>query len=123
MRRRNAPCLGGIYRWKDGRNMPDVQTVLFEYMGIPVYMRLSLGCESGEVTRFQGSKGVIELREFSVGYLPQLGVDTAPCYYSGSFPGAMRATYTANWHKEHDPVPGQEPALETISYSSEDYDD
>src|SRR6202041_3353712 len=58
---------GGIYRWKDGRNMPDVQAVLFEYMGIPVYVRLSLGCESTEVTRFQGSKGVIDMREFSVG--------------------------------------------------------
>jgi len=46
----NAPpsrvsAFGGIYRWKDGRNMPDVHPVLFEYNGVPVYMRLSLGCE------------------------------------------------------------------------------
>lgn len=120
---KRAVSYGGIYRWKDGRNMPDVQTVLFEYMGIPVYIRLSLGCESAEVTRFQGSKGDIELREFSVSYSPQLGVDTSPSYYSASFPGAMRATYMANWHKEHDAVPGQEPAPEAVSYTSEDYDD
>ena len=36
---------GGIYRWKDGRNMPDVQPALFEYMGVPLYMRLSLAAE------------------------------------------------------------------------------
>ena len=58
--------------------MPDVQPVLFEYTGIPVYMRLSLGCESTEVTRFMGSKGVIEMREFSVSYTPQSGVDLRP---------------------------------------------
>jgi predicted dehydrogenase len=114
---------GGIYRWKDGRNMPDVQTVLFEYMGIPLYMRLSLGCESTEVTRFMGSKGVIEMREFSVSYTPQAGVDLSPSYYSGSFPAAMKAAYVAQWHKEHDPIPGQEPAPETISFEGNDYDD
>ena len=65
--------------------MPDVHPVLFEYGNIPVYMRLSLGCESAEVTRFQGSKGVIELREFSVTYTPQAGVDLSPSYYTASF--------------------------------------
>src|ERR1700730_3149916 len=44
-------AIGGIYRWKDGRNMPDVNAVVFEYEGVPVYVRLSLGCESQEVTR------------------------------------------------------------------------
>ena len=34
-------AFGGIYRWKDGRNMPDVHPVLFEYQNVPVYMRLS----------------------------------------------------------------------------------
>jgi predicted dehydrogenase len=116
-------AFGGIYRWKDGRNMPDVHPVLFEYEGIPVYMRLSLGCESAEVTRFQGSKGMIELREFSVTYIPQAGVDLSPSYYASSFPSAMRAEYFAKWHAEHDPVPGKEPALETITYNGNDYDD
>src|SRR5579864_1778912 len=49
-----ASAFGGIYRWKDGRNMPDLHAVLFEYGNIPVYVRLSLDCESPEVTRFQG---------------------------------------------------------------------
>jgi predicted dehydrogenase len=120
---KRVSAFGGIYRWKDGRNMPDVHPVLFEYEGVPVYMRLSLGCESAEVTRFQGSKGVIELREFSVTYIPQPGVDLSPSYYSGSFPAAMRAKYVAGWHAEHDPVPGKEPVLETLTYNGDDYDD
>ncbi len=28
-----------------------------------------------------------------------------------------------NWHKEHDPKPGQEPAPESISFKGNDYDD
>jgi predicted dehydrogenase len=116
-------AFGGIYRFKDGRNMPDVHPVLFEYMGIPVYMRLSLGCESAEVTRFQGSKGAIELREFSVTYAPQAGVDLSPSYYTGSYPAKMREAYVKQWHEEHDPPPGKEPAPETITWNGNDYDD
>jgi predicted dehydrogenase len=116
-------AFGGIYRWKDGRNMPDVHAALFEYEGVPVYMRLSLGCESQEVTRFQGSKGVIELKEFSVSFTPQAGVDLAPSYYAYSFPARLKNAYFKQWHDEHDPAPGQEPAMETLTFSGNDYDD
>lgn len=120
---RSASALGGIYRWKDGRDMPDVHTVLFHYGNIPVYVRLTLGCASPEVTTFMGSKGALELRGTSVTYLPQAGVDSAPSYYCGSFPTAMRNAYIKQWHEEHDPVPGQEPVLEGIAYTGDDYDD
>jgi predicted dehydrogenase len=120
---KKVSSFGGIYRWKDGRDMPDVHPVLFEYDNVPVYMRLSLGCESTEVTRFQGSKGVIELREFSVSYTQQSGVDTSPSYYSGSFPARLRNQYVKEWHEKHDPIPGQEPAPETVTFNGNDYDD
>ena len=118
-----ASAFGGIYRWKDGRNMPDVHAVMFEYMGIPVYMRLSLDCEMAEVTRFQGSKGLIELREFSVTHSPQAGVDQSPSYYDGSYPAKMREEYRKKWHDEHDPKPGQEPDPATTTWNGNDYDD
>ena len=120
---KRVSAFGGIYRWKDGRNMPDVHPVLFEYDNVPVYMRLSLGCESTEVTRFQGSKGSLELREFSVTFVPQPGEDTSPSYYSSSFPAAARDAYVKKWHAEHDPVPGKEPAPESITFNGDDYDD
>jgi predicted dehydrogenase len=120
---KRVSAFGGIYRFKDGRNMPDVHPVLFEYMGIPVYMRLSLGCESTEVTRFQGSKGAIELREFSVTYAPQAGVDLSPSYYTTSYPAKMRDAYFKQWHEEHDPPPGKEPDPATTTWNGNDYDD
>ena len=118
-----ATTSGGIFRWKDGRNMPDLHAVLFQYGDIPMYVRLSLDCESPEVTRFQGPKGAIELREFSVSYTPQAGIDTSPSYYTASYPARLRNEYVKKWHEEHDPTPGQEPAPESITYNGNDYDD
>ena len=120
---KKVSAFGGIYRWKDGRNMPDVHAVLFEYANVPVYMRLSLGTESSEVTRFMGSKGVLELTEFGLTHTPQPGVDLSPSYYSSSFPSRLRTPYLDQWHADHDPKPGQEPAPESVSFKGNDYDD
>jgi predicted dehydrogenase len=120
---KRVSAFGGIYRWKDGRNTPDVHPVLFEYAGVPVYMRLTLGTETAEVTRFMGSKGILELTEFGLSYMPQLGVDLAPSYYCYGLPARLRNAYFEQWHKEHDPKPGQEPLSEVSTYKGNDYDD
>jgi len=119
----SAYALGGIVRWKDGRNMPDLHAVLFNYGDVPVYVRLTLGTETTEVTRLMGPKGIIEIREHALQYLPQLGVDTAPSYYASGFPRAMREAYDKQWHTEHDPTPGKEPLTELVTYSGPSYDD
>jgi predicted dehydrogenase len=118
-----AMSIGGILRFPDGRNMPDVHATLFEYGKIPVYLRLNLGCESPEVYRFQGSKGILEAGEFGITYYPQTGEDTAPSYYAYSFPREMRDAYFKQWHEEHDPAPGKEPLSESYSYKGDDWDD
>lgn len=118
-----AMAMGGILRWKDGRNMPDVHAALFEYRGVPVYARLNLGTESPEVVRFHGSKGLLEVTEYQVTYSPQVGVDTSPSYYAFSFPKAMREEYLKQWHAEHDPVPGREPLEGSTSYRGPSYDE
>ena len=120
---KRAMSMGGILRWKDGRNMPDVHASLYQYGEIPVYMRLNLGTEMPEVYRFQGSKGILEMTEFGLSFTPQAGVDTSPSYYDGSFPHAMRDSYEKKWKAEHTPKLGQEPTPETISYKMPDYDD
>ena len=116
-------AMGGILRWKDGRNMPDVHASLFDYNGIPAYMRLNLGTEMPETYRFQGSKGIIEVTEFSVTYTPQTGEDSGPSYYANAFPKPLRDEYMKRWHAEHDPKPGKEPAAEAVVYRSVSFDD
>lgn len=118
-----AMSMGGILRFPDGRNMPDVQATLFQYGKIPVYLRLNLGCETPETYRFQGSKGILEATEFTITYYPQTGEDSAPSYYTTSFPRDLREAYYKKWHEEHDPAPGKEPLAETINYKGDDWDD
>jgi len=120
---RSALALGGIYRWKDGRDMPDLQTVLFDYHGIPVYIRLGLSTETPESARYMGPKGLLDTSEFGIHYSPQLGVDTDPSYYDSSFPAKMRQEYVKEWHQKHDPPPGKEPLSEQTLYAGDDWDD
>jgi predicted dehydrogenase len=119
----SATAMGGIFYWKDGRNMPDLHTVLFDYHGIPVYVRLSLAGETPELARFIGPKGILEATGNRLTYRPQTGKDDAPSYYIGSFPQPMRADYEKNWHREHPVLPGQEPISDTTTYQGDDWDD
>lgn len=120
---RSALALGGIYRWKDGRDMPDLQTVLFDYHGIPVYIRLGLSTETPETARYMGPKGVLETTEFGIHYSPQAGIDTDPSYYDSSYPGKLRQAYVKEWHEQHDPPPGKEPMTGQTLYAGDDWDD
>jgi predicted dehydrogenase len=120
---KRAMAMGGILRWKDGRNMPDVHASLFQYGNIPVYMRLSLGTDMPETYRFQGSKGLLEMTEFGLSFTPQSGKDSAPSYYDGSYPHAMRDAYEKQWREQNTPKLGQEPMPETITFKGPDYDD
>ena len=118
-----AYATGGIVRWRDGRNMPDLQAAIFEYGQVPVYVRLTLGTETAEMTRLMGPKGLLEIRERDFTYTPQRGIDTAPSYYDQGFPKAMRTAYETDWRKEHDAAPGHEFVAEAVTYSGPSYDD
>jgi predicted dehydrogenase len=121
---KKAFAVGGIRRWKDGRNMPDVHASSYYYGELPVYMRLNLGTEMPETYRFQGSKGILELTGSTLSYTPQSGKDSSPSYYAHSFPRALRDAYFAKWHQDNDHKPGQQEALaETITFSGPDFDD
>jgi predicted dehydrogenase len=120
---RSASALGGIFRWKDGRDMPDLHAVLFDYHGVPVYVRLGLGTETRESCKFMGPKGMIEVSGSEVRHSPQLGMDTRPSYYSSSFPRKMRADYVAQWHAQHDAEMPHAAILEDTVFRSNGEDD
>ena len=109
---------GGILRWKDGRNMPDVHAALFDYDSHAVYVRLNLGTETHDGYRFLGSKGILEVTGHTINYLPQSGRDDSPSYYAQSFPKELREEYVKKWHEENDVSPGKEPVSEGFSYTS-----
>ena len=115
---KRALATGGILRWKDGRNMPDVHAALFDYDAHAVYVRLNLGTETHDGYRFLGSKGILEVTGHTINYLPQSGRDDSPSYYAQSFPKELREEYVKKWHEENDVSPGKEPVSEGFSYTS-----
>jgi len=120
---RQASAVGGIRHWKDGRNMPDVHAVVYYFGDLPVYMRLNLACDMPETYRIQGSKGLLEVTSSSVTFTPQLGINTYPSYYTGSFPRAMREEYERKWHQENDDKLAKLPPQESVTYRMNDFDD
>jgi predicted dehydrogenase len=120
---RSATAMGGIFRFNDGRDMPDFHAVLFDYHGVPVYVRLDLGSETPELARFMGPRGILDAGENDLRHTTQVGVDTDPSYYSFSFPAKMRAEYAKQWHAENDPPLGKEPLHVDTIYHGHDWDD
>ena len=118
-----AVAVGGIRRWPDGRNMPDVHAVSYYYGDLPVYLRLSLGTAMPETYRIQGSKGLLEVTGSTITLTPQSGRDMYPSYYTGSYPRAMREAYEREWHKENDPQIAKMPLEETITFRGPDFDE
>ena len=118
-----AMSSGGILRWKDGRNMPDVLTTLFEFKGSPIYMRINLGTETQEGYRFMGSKGIMDVNHSGVTFTSQSGVDTNLVWYTASYPKPLREEYGKQWHEENDMVLAKQAGGETVTYQGPQYDD
>ena len=102
-----AQSTGGIFRFNDGRGVPDTLTTLFTYRQYPVYMRVSQGSYSPTATRFMGTGGVLELSGGGLTFTPQDGKDRSPGSFAMAWPRELREAYVRNWHAENDPKPGQ----------------
>ena len=99
-----------------------MQTVLFDYHGIPVYICLDLSTETPERARYMGPKGLLDTTEFGIHYSPQAGIDTSPSYYDSSFPQPMRDDSARDWHATTAPPIAKEPLTQQTIYLGDDWD-
>jgi len=97
-----AFATGGIFRFKDGRDVPDVHHVLYDYPQFPVIIKLTLTCDFPETTRFYGTGGLLEIAGEGLTLTTQDGTDHDPGWYYLSFPKTMREEYGRKWHVEND---------------------
>jgi predicted dehydrogenase len=116
-----AQTCGGLFRWKDGRDFPDVMTTLYDYPELRVAVLMTQSTHEEEVTRFLGSLGIIDVYNDGDHMVvrPQDGKDHGPCYYTSSYPAKMRAAYDKEWHEKNDPKLGAAQPVEgeqTFSY-------
>jgi len=117
-----ASSSGGLFRWNDGRDVPDVMTTTYDYPKFRSTLRVTLNTDMPEYTRLMGPRGVIEVHDNAVTYTPQDGLDHGPC--APGWPKKMKADYVEKWHEEHDPKPATQVAVEAVSfYAPPEYND
>lgn len=99
-----AQSTGGIFRWKDGREFPDLIETYYDYPNFRVALRCNLNNEGGEFIAFYGTKGTLIIKDATLTYRPQ---DTRPqpeSYSIYGWPKQMREDYLDKWQAEH-PLP------------------
>jgi len=111
-----ALASGGLYRWKDGRDVPDVHATVYDYPKFQVFIRVTLNTETPEVTRFMGTRGMLEILDNELTYTAQDGLDHGPSFMSGTWPKKLRDEYLAKWREEHPYEHGAAKELETTRY-------
>jgi predicted dehydrogenase len=105
---------GGLFRWKDGRDVPDVMTTVYDYPKFRAALRVTLNSETEEVTRFMGDRGILEIRDDALNVYPQDGKDHGPC--TPGWSRKLRADFAETWHREHDMLPGTAATEESTRY-------
>jgi predicted dehydrogenase len=102
---KRAQSSGGLFRWKDGRDFPDLIETLYDYPKFRVALRCNLNNAGGEPIKFHGTKGTMEINGQTLTFTPQ-DVSPKPERYSTmGWPARLRKEYLAQWTAEH-PLPG-----------------
>jgi predicted dehydrogenase len=130
-----ASSSGGLFRWKEDRDFPDLLLTLFEYPDFRLSMRCNQNNESGESMSFYGTEGTMTIRDttsmpaFGVGaanlargpmltFTPQ---DTRPqpdSYTIFGWPAKLRDGYLQQW-QEANPLP--QPGKFAVEHQEETY--
>jgi predicted dehydrogenase len=99
-----AQSSGGLYRWKDGRDFPDLIETLFDFPKFRVVLRSNLNNAGGEPIRFHGTKGTMEISGQTLVFTPQDPSPKAEGYSIKGWPARLRKQYLEQWQAEH-PLP------------------
>lgn len=102
-----AQSTGGIFRFDDGRDVPDTLSTVFTYRDFPMYMRVTQASASPTQIRFMGTGGVLELGWGELTFTPQDGKDGGPSGFARAWPADLRGPYQAAWSDDNDPKPGE----------------
>ncbi len=114
-----AQTSGGLFRWKDGRDFPDVIDTFYDYPNFRVAVRCNLNNEGGEFIAFYGTKGTMIIKDATLTFKPEDPRPQPESYSIYGWPEAIRKDYLDKWEAEH-PLPAplaSAPSDEGESYS------
>jgi predicted dehydrogenase len=114
---------GGLFRYKDGRDFPDLMVTLYDYPGVTVCIRCNQNNDSsGDATIFYGSKATLTVSGNSLTVTPQDTNARPEGYALDGWTAAAKQQYLDEWHKDN-PAP-LTPLGEVERFSApRDYDD
>src|SRR5436305_4335380 len=96
-----AQSTGGLFRWKDGRDFPDLIETFYDYPSFRVVLRCNLNNDAGGLLAFYGTKGTMAIKDSTLTVKPQ---DTLPEPESYSIYGwttKLREVYLDIWFIEN----------------------
>ena len=99
-----AQSTGGLFRWKDGRDFPDLIETFYDYANFRMVLRCNLNNDAGGLLAFYGTKGTMTVKDSTVTFMPQ---DTRPQpegYSIHGWPAKLREEYLKKWREEN-PLP------------------
>lgn len=99
-----AQSTGGLFRWKDGRQFPDLIETYYDYPTFRLDLRCNLNNDGGEFIGFYGDKGTMIIRGGTLTYSPQNTLPEPEGYSIEGWPADLRKQYLSDWDKEH-PLP------------------
>jgi predicted dehydrogenase len=116
---KRAQSSGGLFRWKDGRDFPDLIETLYDYPKFRIVLRCNLNNAGGEPIKFHGTKGTMEINGQTLTFTHQ---DTRPRpegYSLKGWPERLRKEYLKQWAAEHpDPGPFDYQVVEAETFTA-----
>ncbi len=113
-----AQTTGGIFRWKDGREFPDLMETLYDYPDFRVSIRCNQNNAAGENTIFYGTLGTLTVGGSNLSFQPQNIAEQPDTYGTIGWSAKLRAEYMADWAKEH---PTQPPLAASMQQTADSF--
>lgn len=99
-----AQTAGGLFRWKDGRQFPDLIETYYDYPNFRVDVRCNLNNDGGEFIGFFGDKGTMIIKDATLTFSPQNTQPQPEDYSIVGWPLELRKQYLSQWEQDH-PLP------------------
>ena len=112
-----AQSAGGLFRWKDGRDFPDLIETFYDYPNFRTYIRCNLNNEGGEFIAFYGTKATIIIKGSTLTYVPQDTRPQAESYSIYGWPAQMRNEYLAKWQADYPAQPPFDPQADSETFA------
>jgi len=113
-----AQSAGGLFRWKDDRDFPDLIETIYDYPNFRISLYCDLNNQGPEPVKFHGTRGTLEIIDQTMTFAPQDITAKPETYSTKGWPARLRNQYLAKWAADHPaPAPLEYRAIESETFT------